>query len=124
MCLFRCLFRHLIIPNLRWFQAACWDAYVETGSIENPSAYANCRGNICGKRVMVRLLLLDHAEKSFAGDCGNPFSLRLVINIVTRSADRYSRDFLAAVSIKHHHEWRPPRDNEHPMILFFQPNGK
>jgi hypothetical protein len=69
---------------------------------------------------VVRVALLDDADKSFAGDRINAFALRVVINIVARSSHRDSGNFLAGIGIKHHYKRRSASDNEQPLIVFIK----
>ncbi len=57
---------------------------------------------------MVRVVLLDDADKSFAGDRINALALRVVIDIVARCPHRHPRKVLSGVGIKHHYERRSP----------------
>src|SRR5438093_10044726 len=77
---FYSLFRHRIIPNLRRLQSGRWHAGVQTRPKENPSAHANGCRDVCAQCIVVRVTLLDHADKPLAAEGVNPLALRIEIH--------------------------------------------
>src|SRR5258708_3603349 len=69
------LFRHDIIPYLRGFQPRRWHADIQARSKENARAHPHSRRDICLQRIVVRGILLDYADKSFATERINALAL-------------------------------------------------
>src|SRR5882762_6660678 len=78
---FYTLFGYCIVPDLRGFQSRRRHADVQTRPIENARAHAHGRRDICGQRIVVRVILLDHADESFAAERINPLALRVVVDM-------------------------------------------
>src|SRR5260370_4590792 len=72
---FYALFRHCIIPYLGGIQPRRWDTDVQARSVENARAHAHCGGDICGQRIVVRVILLDHADNYFSAARLNALAL-------------------------------------------------
>ena len=72
---------------------------------------------------MVRVILLDHADKSFAAERIDTLSLHVEIDIVARSAYWNSGNFPTIVGIQDHYERRSASDDEEPMIVLVECHG-
>ena len=66
----------LICPNLGWLIAFGWHSNIKTitlgEEITRPNAYSG--RNVSKQFVMIRVILLKHADKPFAADFVNPFA--------------------------------------------------
>src|SRR6266567_3619354 len=117
---FYTLFQHTIIPYLRGFQSGRWHANVQARTKKNPGAHANGCRDVCAHRIVVRVILLDRADKPLTADGVNPLALRVEIHIVGRSAHRNSRNLFASIGIKYDQQRRSPGDDEEPVIVFIE----
>src|SRR5437773_9610509 len=98
-------FRHAVIPYLRRFQSSRRAAGVQARPKENPRAHTDGRRDVCPQRIVVRVILLDHADKPLAAEGINSLALRIEIYVVTRSAHRDPRDLFAGISINYDQQW-------------------
>src|SRR5262249_53301432 len=112
--------RHTIIPYLRRFQSGRRHAGVQARAKENSGAHANGRRDVCPQRIVVRVILLDHADKPLAAEGINSLALRIEIYVVTRSPHRDPRDLFAGIGIKYDQQWRSPGDDKKAMIVFIE----
>src|SRR6266567_3928558 len=120
---FYTLLRHTIIPYLRGFQSGRWHASVQARPEENPGAHAYGCWDVRDQRIVVRVSLLDRADKSLAAENVNALALRVEIDIIGRSAHRDSCNLFASIGIKYDHQWRSPGDDEEPVIVFIERHG-
>src|SRR6202035_2941923 len=109
-----------VIPDLRGFQAGCGYAYVQASTEENAGAHAYSGWDICAQRIVVRVILLDGADKPLAADGVNPLAVRIEIHVVARSCDGDSRDLFSSVGIEYHQQRRSAGDDEKPVIVFIE----
>src|SRR5437660_2459260 len=114
------LLGHSIIPYLRGFQSGGWHADVQARPKENPGAHANGCRDVCAQRIVVRVILLDHADKPLAGESVNPLALRIEIHVVARSTHRHSRNLFASIGIKYDQQGRSPGNDEKSVIVFIE----
>src|SRR2546427_12440284 len=63
---FYSLFQHRIIPDLRGLQSSGRHAGVQASPEENARAYADGCRDVRFQRIVVRVILLDHADKPLA----------------------------------------------------------
>ena len=100
------LFRDAIKPDLRGFHSGRWYSNVQARSIEDAGAYAYGGRDVCDQRIVVRVILLNRADKPFAAESINALALRVVIHIVARSP----RLGLSQPLCRYQYSIRPPTE--------------